>query len=254
MQIKNHWKVAITCSIVLHLMIVLWGAVIWSPFRQYANRPISRGTVTLAPDQWQPVAAADAVPTNEPADSPASKASEGSVLSEANEPVPMTTAGDSSAGDTIVNKQLRRSISKSSSRSLEENERELTDLGKQLSKLSNEKSVDDISSYLQGMAGTKRATEARPPTAAKPFDPTTAQFDDVRKVTDESGKTLFVAVLIDANGTVVEMDMDETSGAQMYRTMKLIKSNPLLEQIYRKMVMGIVDQMLSTSPGEVENK
>ena len=115
------------------------------------------------------------------------------------------------------------------------------------------KSVDEISNYLQGVAGSKRATEARTPAEKKPFDPTTAQFDDVLKQTDESGNTIYVAILIDAHGTAVEMDMDEASGAQMYRTMKLIKSNPLLERIYRQMVMGIVDQLLSASPSESEN-
>jgi hypothetical protein len=41
------------------------------------------------------------------------------------------------------------------------------------------------------------------------------------------------------------MELDSESGPQLYRTMKIIEANPLLKSVYRKIVMGFLDQMLS---------
>ena len=47
-----------------------------------------------------------------------------------------------------------------------------------------------------------------------------------------------------AEGITDEVDIDPETGEQLYRTMRLIKANPLLEKVYRKIVMGIMDSVL----------
>jgi hypothetical protein len=50
--------------------------------------------------------------------------------------------------------------------------------------------------------------------------------------------------MIDAMGVTREVDVDAENGQRLYKTMQLIKSNPLLEKVYRNILMGILDQVL----------
>jgi hypothetical protein len=50
--------------------------------------------------------------------------------------------------------------------------------------------------------------------------------------------------MIDAKGVSREVEIDNENGQRLYKTMQLIKSNPLLEKVYRNILMGILDQVL----------
>ncbi|MFM7928681.1 MAG: hypothetical protein ACKO9Q_13310, partial [Pirellula sp.] len=61
---------------------------------------------------------------------------------------------------------------------------------------------------------------------------------------DEQGTIRYILVMVDAQGVAREVDIDDENGQRLYKTMQLIKSNPLLEKVYRKILMGILDQVL----------
>ena len=67
---------------------------------------------------------------------------------------------------------------------------------------------------------------------------------DITKLTDEQGVVRYVIVMIDAMGVTREVEVDAENGQRLYKTMQLIKSNPLLEKVYRNILMGILDQVL----------
>jgi hypothetical protein len=50
--------------------------------------------------------------------------------------------------------------------------------------------------------------------------------------------------MVDAKGVAREVPIDAQTGERLYKTMKMIKSNPLLERVYRNILMGILDQVL----------
>lgn len=145
---------------------------------------------------------------------------------------------------SFVQKQIDRSVADGRRRTASENEDKLSRLGRRLSETSSTENVDQMAEFLGGMVG-QRSGSARPGEVARPFDVDTAQIDRVRKEEDPRGGVRYVATLIDAQGATTELELDPESGAQLYKTMKLIESNPLLERIYRKIVMGFLDQMLS---------
>jgi len=104
-----------------------------------------------------------------------------------------------------------------------------------------------MSEFFGGIFG-KRAKEPDPTGPAGPFDVSTAQMHDITKQTDEQNNVRYVIVMIDAQGLTQTIDIDAENGERLYKTMKLIKSNPLLERVYRNIIMGILDQVLKDQP------
>ena len=100
-----------------------------------------------------------------------------------------------------------------------------------------------MSEFFGGIFG-KRAKEPDPTGGSGPFDVSTAQMHDITKQTDEQNNVRYVIVMIDAQGLTQTIDIDAENGERLYKTMKLIKSNPLLERVYRNIIMGILDQVL----------
>lgn len=155
-------------------------------------------------------------------------------------------AGD----DSFVANQIHQSIQKQKNRPVTQNQNDLQVLGERLSAQSSEKSVDEISRFLRGISGPSRETRPDPNAVGKPIDYATAQMDDVRQVADKEGNVRYIAILVDAKGVSVEVELDHDAGEQLDRTMKLIKSNPLLERVYRQIVMGLMDQLLKPTNHE----
>lgn len=143
----------------------------------------------------------------------------------------------------FVQQQIDRSVAQGQHRTAEENEDKLSSLGRRLSETSNRTSVDQMADFLSGL-GSKREDSSEVKGEGRAFDVDTAQIDRVRKETDSGGATHYIATLIDASGVTREIELDAETGAQLYRTMKIIESNPLLERVYRRIVMGFLDQML----------
>ncbi|MBR5160094.1 MAG: hypothetical protein IKW80_00585 [Thermoguttaceae bacterium] len=86
------------------------------------------------------------------------------------------------------------------------------------------------------------------------FDTETAQFYDVKKIRSKTtGEIKYKAVLIDAQGRTMSMDLPKDDGERLYPIFKQMKQNPLMGQIYKKIVMPIIDKQLN-SLREQENK
>ena len=132
---------------------------------------------------------------------------------------------------------------------------DLETLGRRLQNVGSEETVAELSGTLNKWLGAEdRATEADPRVKKKaaPFDATTAQISDVKKVESE-GSVTYVAILVDASGQSTEAKLDEIDGPQLYETFQIIKKFPLLETVYRRTVMGLLDKLTRESPPEAES-
>lgn len=204
-----------------------WGATPTLEATMHVPRPQSAGagseTATAGVDEgWEPAMARAASGESLPSD---------------------TKDGVSS----FVRRRIDQSIEQGKSQSQEENLEQLSKLGRRLSSSSNPENVDAIASFLSGVVGD-RATEPNPEMQQQPFDVDTAQIHQVRRERDDAaGEYRYLAIMIDRKGTTMELELDRESGKQLDKTMKLIESNPLLERVYRKILMGILDQALRNS-------
>ena len=121
---------------------------------------------------------------------------------------------------------------------------------KRLSQLSSDKSIGEMSGKLrQVFQLPERATQ---PTADaeenERFNPESAQLHDVLKEATDEGQDRYVAVLIDSKGLTSKIPLSPEEGKKLHRMMQLIKSNPLLERVYRELAMPLLDQLLKKSP------
>lgn len=149
-----------------------------------------------------------------------------------------------SAISSFVRKRIDKSIEDGKNRDSQANEDELSRLGQRLETTSSQANIDRMAQFLSGLTG-KRKELASEEDMQRPFDVSTAQIDRVRKEEDSEGRVHYIATLVDENGNSTDLELDSEIGPQLYRTMKIIESNPLLERVYRKIVMGFLDQMLS---------
>ena len=46
----------------------------------------------------------------------------------------------------------------------------------------------------------------------------------------------------------MDQELGIEEGEQLYRTFQLIKKNPLLEKVYRQVVMGLLDKLTQPTP------
>ncbi len=122
---------------------------------------------------------------------------------------------------------------------------ELTRKKRQLEKIRTE-NVEQIMDVVSvGASGeSKRETTVLKKVEADRFDADSAQIDDCRKSEAEDGTVRYFATLVDARGNSIEVEMKGKEGEQTYRTMRMIKNNPLMEMIYRGSVMPLMDRKL----------
>lgn len=155
----------------------------------------------------------------------------------------------------LTRKRLEEEVKRAESLDSDQQLRKLQNASKRLSQLSSDKSVGEMSEQLRKVLDlSERATQPVANGGANDrFDPDSAQLHDVLKVTDESGNDRYVAILLDAQGLTSELPLSEDEGKKLHRMMQLIKSNPLLERVYRELAMPLLDQLLKkTSADENE--
>lgn len=121
----------------------------------------------------------------------------------------------------------------------------LEQAAKELEQISSEKSVDEMAEKFHDWFGMKRRAQrpAAEPVAGE-FDFGTAQLHDVRRESNGEGVYTYIAVLVDAEGRRFESRMDAIEGESAYKTMQLMKSSPLAEMVYRRIVMGFLDNII----------
>lgn len=150
--------------------------------------------------------------------------------------------------DGVTDKQrwlrdIKQQISQAEARGDKENIERLKRLTEELNRSSSTKSVEEMSEYFGGIFG-KRASAPVQSASVEEFDVATAQIHEVQRESDGGSGYVYTLVMVDAKGVTQQIDIDPENGERLYKTMKLIKSNPLLERIYRGILMGILDQVL----------
>lgn len=162
---------------------------------------------------------------------------------------------DSVAVQSVAAEWVEQASEQGQKRSTEENLEQLDELGERITAVSSEQAVGEIGDVLSKALNLEdRATApAEPSSEAEPrlFESASAQLHDVRLERDEaSGSERYVATLVDRHGTAIEMEMDPASGKQAYDVMQTIKKYPLLESVYRAVVMKILDRLIEPTPVE----
>jgi hypothetical protein len=148
--------------------------------------------------------------------------------------------------EAVAAKWVEQATDQSRERSSDENLDQLDELAERLSSVSSQEAVGDIGSVLsRAMKLEDRATAPVAQASERKFEISSAQLHDVRIETDEAtGAERYVATLVDRHGTSIEQEMDAGSGKQAYDVMQTIKKYPLLESVYRAVVMKILDRLI----------
>gem|GEM_PF-5446862 len=151
---------------------------------------------------------------------------------------------DADAPDTraMLQRMLDQSIRNAQAAPPEQQLARLETLARELQGLASEQSVDEIAGFLGTVLETTPA-RASADGLVREFDPETAQIVDVRQETRD-GKVRHIALLKDARGMTSEVEVDADTGESLARTFALMRKFPLLESVYRKSVMPVLDRML----------
>ncbi len=125
-----------------------------------------------------------------------------------------------------------------------ENVVRLRQMSEKLQAISSPDSLNQLSAQFRNWIGTKERSENALPTPAQgEFDFRTAQLHDVLRSESSSGEFSYASILIDAQGQTMKVPLTEEQGNRLYSIWELVKANPLLERVYRQIVMGLLDQM-----------
>ncbi len=150
----------------------------------------------------------------------------------------------------MVRERIEQVVEEAVGRSDQENLDRLDRLAGRLSEVSREGTVDQLARSFHSMLGTsERAGEPATEPIGGEFDPQTAQFHDVRREFPDGQTPQYFAILIDAQGRTIEVAMEAAEGERMYALMRRIKDHPLLERVYRRIAMPLLDQLLA-APAE----
>lgn len=159
------------------------------------------------------------------------------------------SAQDHSLASEFLSAQLMKSIDEAEQHSPEDNLERLERLTGQLNAVSSEPSVQELTAQVSKLLGTAgRASEPAKAEVGGEFDFETAQLHDVKREPLDDGSFHYTAVLIDSAGRTMESEMAAAEGESAYKTFELLKSNPLLERVYRGVVMSLLDKVLKPSP------
>ena len=158
----------------------------------------------------------------------------------------LPSAGDA-PGPSIaeyVERQIEQVQRETEAADTDDSLKRLQQLSGQLQQASNAESLKQLSGQLNRWLGNSSRASA-PPTEKPegPFDYGTAQLHDVLRSETDAGPFEYRSVLIDSAGRTLEVPISEEEGARLYRIWELIKKNPLLETVYRQVVMGLLDSL-----------
>ena len=251
--LRTRWRTGLACSTVVHLALVaLVGAELWLLQRPGIASPVA-GVVIEAPHieegsesslvdfetgpsaAWMARSSVDLRDVIETVDDPRWN----DALLEAHN-LPSTTPHSSD----FISGQLLAAIAAADQRTEQANRQHLEALSDQLATHSSTESVDQLTASLQRWLGTKeRATQPSAEPVDGEFDLETAQLHDVLR-DDSAGEVRYTAVLLDAAGRTMESPLTQAEGESVYRVMQLMKENPLLERVYRGIVLSFLDKLV----------
>lgn len=90
--------------------------------------------------------------------------------------------------------------------------------------------------------------ETPAPEGTPPKGEPAAKPERTRKPKAKKPSPQYEAVLVDAKGESIVVPLSEEEGESLHRIFRLVKSNPLLEQIYRDMAAPLLDKFLRDQP------
>lgn len=154
-------------------------------------------------------------------------------------------AGDSQLA-AFARQKLQQARNSAEEQKIAEQMTDLESLGRRLNQVSSQESVAAVAEAVAPWIGSRpRATE---PVAdaddTQPFDFRTAQIIEVHRQGDERAFE-YVAVMLDAAGRTQEVPLEKVDGEELYDVFQLMKKFPLLETVYRKAALGLLDTLVA---------
>jgi len=148
----------------------------------------------------------------------------------------------------MVRQRVEEEVDASAALSRADKLARLDALSQRLNQVADEGSINALSGVMHSLLGTKpRAVEPAQVAPGGAFDFDTAQFHDILRFPKDGGGFRYVTVLLDAQGRTLETEVSEQEGEPIYELMQRIKANPLLEQVYRQIVMPLMDQLVASA-------
>lgn len=147
--------------------------------------------------------------------------------------------------DSFLSRAVMRSIEKSDEVSDQDNLDRLKQLAAQQNTISTQQSIGEINSLVSKVlsVGERASAPAKEPVPGD-FDHDTGQLHDMRREMQADGTFKYIAVLLDSAGRTMEAELTAAEGESAYKTFELIKQNPLLERVYRGVVMSLLDKVM----------
>lgn len=148
----------------------------------------------------------------------------------------------------MVQKRVEEVVEQSAAMSTADKLARLDTLSQRLNQVADEGSINSLAGAMHSLLGTKpRAVEPAKEKPSGAFDFETAQFHDIQRFPKDGGGFRYVTILLDAQGRTVETEVSQQEGEPVYELMQRIKANPLLEQVYRQIVMPLLDQLVAAA-------
>ena len=149
---------------------------------------------------------------------------------------------------TMVQRRIDKLVSQLEQVPAADNLQRLDRISARLDRVTNSESLEELADHFADwMNFSKRSHEPTAADANQTFDHQTAQLSDVLRQTATDGRHRYVAVLIDAAGGTLRVEMTAEDGKAAYELMQRIKANPLVEKIYRRIAMPLLDRLLQDS-------
>ena len=145
-------------------------------------------------------------------------------------------------------KLIDQTMEREKGRTQEEKMSDLIHQRRQLEKMPAEhatRALEKVVDFLE--ARSDRAKEARQEVSPDQFDADSAQIDSCERVPKDEkdgGGWRYVATLVDAKGNSMKVELPESEGASTWRTMQMLKENPVMNAIYRNAVMPLLDRKM----------
>ena len=218
----SRYRVAIIASIIFHVVLVA-ALAIWYLPKLYKPTPNS----------------AAAAATDDGASSGASRQA--------------TPDSQASVPDELVETSIQMQIDKASKMSDEEKLSELEKNLKRLESIASQKSVNQITDKVGSSLGLDSQQYQPKETAVSGvFDTSTAQMTDVVRSKDASGQWEYRTTMVDAAGRELDVPISAAEGESLYQTFQQIKKFPMAAGIYRRIVMPMMQKILSAQDAAAE--
>ncbi len=226
---SSHSLLSKTLILTTPIYVLLLALLAYVPYRAWMNR-------------WDPNPAEGVAQREKAAEEPALSSPDPKPQRPAQPP------HDPNDGTTVSAEEVRvklESIQKRVDQMDDQEKLETLDrVGNRLEQISSQESVTQMAGQMKEWLGTsKRASRPAEEPVEGEFDTSTGQIHELRRSKTDRGEE-YVAVLLDAQGRTLETPISQDVGRRLYPVFETIRKYPLLEGVYREVVMGLLDEVL----------